>query len=361
MGEVKVNLGSNSYKIHIGCGLMQQIHLFLDSLNMPNHVFIITDENVGSLYAKQLAADLQRNHYRTVLYCVKPGEQSKSWPVLDCLYTEAVKAGFDRSCTVLAVGGGVVGDLAGFFAATYMRGVPFIQIPTTLLAQVDSSVGGKVAINHVLGKNIIGAFYQPRMVLIDPTVLTTLPASEISNGLAEVIKYGIIADQDLFAYLIDNVQKIVNINEEVMLRLISKSCSIKARIVEQDEKDTSVRMILNFGHTIGHAVEAVTGYNKYTHGEAVAIGMHGAALLSEKLLHSPAELTKQLLKLLQKINLPVSTSECDADSIVTAIRHDKKSMDGVVNWILLRNIGDAVIHKDVAVDVLQTVLHQICK
>jgi 3-dehydroquinate synthase len=244
------------------------------------------------------------------------------------------------------LGGGVIGDLTGFVAATYQRGIPFVQVPTTLLSQVDSSVGGKTGVNHPKGKNIIGAFYQPSMVIADLDTLQTLPQNEFRAGLAEVIKYGVISDASLFDYLENNVDKILQLDLECLAHIIKTSCSIKAEVVEKDERESHYRMILNFGHTLGHTIEALTGYSEFIHGEAVAIGMVQAAKLSQQLEKCQDDVPKQLRELIRKCGLPSQWPDLDSKAVIECLYHDKKTMNHKIKFILVKELGSVEIVED---------------
>jgi 3-dehydroquinate synthase len=358
MEQVKVELGPASYTIHVGPGSLARLGELNCFKNMSSKALIITDETVGALYGGQVAEALQKVGFCTEIKAIVPGEESKSFAVAEELYTKAITMGLDRLSPIVALGGGVVGDLAGFVAATYMRGVPFIQIPTSLLAQVDSSVGGKVAINHPLGKNLIGAFYQPKTVLIDPVTLDSLPDRELSTGLAELIKHGLIADSQLFVDLQKNSTAIWQKDTALFTRLISRSCRIKADVVQQDERETGLRMILNFGHTIGHAVEKATNFG-YSHGEAVAIGMHGAALISRDVGLCSQQTVDKVCDMLAKYCLPLKAQGCTAHELASYLMRDKKTIGGKVNWVLLADIGTTVIRNDIPEAVVLQALRQI--
>ena len=276
MRIVPVNLNEKSYNIYIGHNLETTIIDFFKAQKYSQKALIITDTNIAPLYADSVKDLLTKAGFNAKIAIIPAGEQSKSLSVAETLYTQAIEHGLDRKSPIIALGGGVVGDLAGFIAATFMRGVPFIQMPTSLLAQVDSSVGGKVAVNHALGKNLIGAFYQPQAVFMDLEMMKTLPTREISTGLGEVIKYGFIYDHDFYTYLTEHQQEILQLKPEALIHIIARSCEIKADVVSKDECEAGLRAILNFGHTLGHAIEKETNYAIYNHGEAVAIGMVGA-------------------------------------------------------------------------------------
>ena len=275
--KVRVELGEKSYDILMGKDLKAALRDFVQQAGFSHRALLVADTNTGPLYGQQILDILQQAGLKPELYEIPAGEPSKSLAEAERIFTKAIEMGMDRKSPVFALGGGVVGDLAGFVAASYMRGVPFIQLPTSLLAQVDSSVGGKVAVNHALGKNLIGAFYQPQAVFMDLPMLKSLPAREIYTGLGEIVKYGIIYDKDFFEFLEQHIAEVLSLEPEVVLHMVARSCEIKAAVVAQDEKESGLRMILNFGHTMAHAIEKTTGYTQYNHGEAVAIGMAGAA------------------------------------------------------------------------------------
>jgi 3-dehydroquinate synthase len=268
--------------------------------------------------------------------------------VLLQIYSFLCQNDITRADCLIALGGGVIGDLTGFAAATYLRGLPYVQIPTSLLAQVDSSVGGKVAVNHALGKNLIGAFYQPKAVFMDLEMMETLPPREISTGLGEVVKYGLIYDADFFSYLESQVGAILALEHGSLSHLIARCCEIKAAVVSEDEKEAGLRRILNFGHTIGHAIEKETGYARYNHGEAVAIGMVGAVRLSISLGLLSADVLSRTEKLLQALNLPIRAEGCTVDKMYEDIFHDKKTVGGKVTWVLLAAVGKTVCKSDVS-------------
>lgn len=353
MREVKVDLGAKSYSIYIGYGLEKQLQEFVRQSVFSDRALLITDSHVGSLYGGKIKKLLDDAGLRTEIAQIPAGENSKSLSVAETLYTRAIKLGLDRKSPIFALGGGVVGDLAGFIAATYMRGVPFVQLPTSLLAQVDSSVGGKVAVNHALGKNLIGAFYQPKAVFMDLNLLATLPKREIYTGLGEIIKYGIIYDKDFFQYLEQNQQAVLDLAPEAATHIIARSCEIKAAVVSQDEQEAGLRRILNFGHTMAHAIEKETGYARYNHGEAVAVGIVGAADISERLGLIPSAEKARVTALVKALNLPVQAEGCAVANLYQDIFHDKKTIGGRVNWVLMTGIGTVVSRNDVPEDVVK--------
>lgn len=353
MREVKVELGEKSYSIYIGYGLEEELQAFVRRAGFSPKALLVTDTNVGPLYGSKVKKLLQAAGLQVEIAQVPAGESSKCLAVAEGLYTKAIELGLDRKSPIFALGGGVVGDLAGFIAATYMRGVPFVQLPTSLLAQVDSSVGGKVAVNHALGKNLIGAFYQPKAVFMDLALMKTLPKREIYTGLGEIIKYGIIYDAEFFAFLEQNQQAVLSLEPEAATHMIARSCEIKAAVVSQDEQEAGLRRILNFGHTMAHAIEKETGYVRYNHGEAVAIGMAGAADISVQLGLLPADAAARVNRLIAALHLPVQAEGCTVEAMYEDIFHDKKTVGGKVNWVLMTGIGTVTARNDVPADVVK--------
>ena len=303
MRKIKVELGKNSYNILIGTNLNNEIKNFIKSANFSKKAMLVTDTNVESLKGNDIKSILEESGLEVKLVTVPAGEPSKSLQEAEKIYTAAIEFGLDRKSAIFALGGGVVGDLTGFIAATYLRGVPFVQIPTSLLAQVDSSVGGKVAVNHKLGKNLIGAFYQPKAVFIDLDCLNTLMKREIGSGLGEIVKYGVISDMDFFTYLEKNFYKILTLDNEYMEHVVARSCEIKADVVSKDERESGLRRILNFGHTMAHAIEEASNYTGYAHGEAVAVGMIGAMYISHKLGRIDSDSLGRLESLIDKFEM----------------------------------------------------------
>lgn len=332
---VPVDLGPDSYDIIIGNGIKQQFIDFIKGANFSHRGIIISDSNVAPIYAKEGQRLIEAAGIVTKVVTVPAGESSKALMSTEAIFTRCIEFGLDRKSPIFALGGGVVGDLAGFIAASYMRGVPFVQIPTSLLAQVDSSVGGKVAVNHPLGKNLIGAFYQPKAVFMDLDMLKTLPKREIYTGLGEIIKYGIIYDMKFFEFLENNITAVLNLDNEVAAKMIARSCEIKAEVVSQDEKEAGLRAILNFGHTMGHAIEKNTNFTRYNHGEAVAIGMVCAARISLAMHMISETAAVRVEKLIEKLNLPTRAEGCDIETLYEAIFHDKKTVNGKVKWVLM--------------------------
>lgn len=335
-------LGEKSYDIVIGTGIEEDIRAFFRAAGFSKKALVITDTNLAPLYGEKVCALLAEAGLEAALAVVPAGESSKSLAVAETLFTRCIEEGLDRKSPIVALGGGVVGDLTGFIAASYMRGVPFIQMPTSLLAQVDSSVGGKVAVNHALGKNLIGAFYQPRAVFMDLKMMETLPARELSTGLGEVVKYGLIYDADFFAFLEKSVEKILAYDKETLMHIIARSCEIKAAVVSEDEKEAGLRRILNFGHTLAHAIEKETEYKRYNHGEAVAIGMIGALKLSISLGLLDESVLPRTRALLAALHLPQEAEGCTVEAMEHDILHDKKTIGGRVTWVLLDRLGHSL-------------------
>ena len=340
MPTVRVNLGDRGYDIEIGTGTLDGAGAMLTERQKVSHAVIITDENVEEPHAQTVASSLMQNGIEVDLLVVPSGESVKSTESAVGLWNKLVDVGADRKTVVVAVGGGVIGDLAGFVAATFTRGLAFMQVPTTLLAQVDSSVGGKVGVNLPAAKNMVGAFWQPCCVLIDSDVLSTLPEREYRAGLAEVVKYGVILDHKFFEYLEDNVAAIIERRPDALEYVVARCCRLKADIVEGDERETSgLRAVLNYGHTFGHALEAVTEYGQFLHGEAVAIGMLCASRLAEQLGRIDEKTTQRQHDLLTAFGLPVSLPDIDRDLLITAMRRDKKVEHGKLRFVLPSRIG----------------------
>ncbi len=342
---VPIALGDRSYDIHIGSGLLADPASWA-GLPASADALIVSNTTVAPLYAEALAAPLRQRHRRVLQLALPDGEEHKTAAVLEQVYDTLLGAGCDRKTVLYALGGGVVGDMTGFAAACYMRGVPFVQVPTTLLAQVDSSVGGKTAINHPLGKNMIGAFYQPARVLCDLDLLATLPAREFSAGLAEVIKYGPIADVEFLAWIEANLDALMARDRAALAHAVKRSCEIKAWVVGQDEREGGLRAILNFGHTFGHAIETGLGYGAWLHGEAVGCGMVLAAELSARLGLVDAALVPRLQALCCRAGLPVTAPPLSALPIerwMALMRVDKKAEGGEIRFVVIDGLGRAAM------------------
>lgn len=348
MPVVRVNLSERSYEIEIDGGVLAQAGEFIAGRTRVSHAVCITDANVQSPYSETVEASLRSVGARVDRLSVGPGEPSKSAASADRLWNALLAAGADRKTVVVAVGGGVVGDLAGFVAATYARGLPFVQVPTTLLAQVDSSVGGKVGVNLPGAKNMVGAFWQPLGVLIDTETLATLPDREYRAGLAEVVKYGVILDEAFFAWLETHVDEINRRDAATLVHLIARCCRLKADVVEADERETTgLRAVLNYGHTFCHAIEATTGYGEYLHGEAVSIGMMCAARLAESLGRIDSALVARQLALLLALQLPIDTPPVDDGALLAAMQHDKKVEHGRLRFVLPTRLGHVELVGDI--------------
>jgi 3-dehydroquinate synthase len=357
MPVVHVNLGPRSYDIEIGSGNFSHVARLCDAGADDAHTVIITDTNVDELYSELVAEPIVEAGGEVDILTVEAGEQSKAPEVAEELWEKMLDEGSDRTTVVVALGGGVVGDLAGFVAATFARGLRFVQIPTTLLAQVDSSVGGKVGVNLPGGKNLVGAFWQPRGVLIDVDVLETLPDREYRAGLAEVVKYGVIQDADFFAYLEKHFDAINNHDAGVLMHIVERCCRLKADVVEKDEREeTGLRSILNYGHTFCHALEAATGYDELLHGEGVAIGMMCAARLAQRLGRIDAALVERQLRLLEAFGLSLDVPDVDPDELLELMYRDKKVERGRLRFVLPTRIGHVELVRDVAVDDIRAVL-----
>jgi 3-dehydroquinate synthase len=351
MPIVHVNLGPRSYDIEIGSGNLTDVARFVDTEQDDAHAVIITDANVDQQYAEPVASALADLGCEIDLLIVDAGEQSKSIDTAIELWEQMLDEGTDRKSTVVAVGGGVVGDLAGFVAATFARGLPFVQVPTTLLAQVDSSVGGKVGINLPSAKNMVGAFWQPRGVVIDVNVLATLADREFRAGMAEVVKYGVIQDAEFFAYLEANVAKISGRDAGVLTHIVERCCQLKADVVEQDEREeTGARAILNYGHTFCHAFEAATGYGQLLHGEGVAIGMLCASRLAERMGRVDSHFTKRQYNLLQALGLPTAVPDVSHEELIELMYHDKKVERGKLRFVLPSRMGHVEVVRGVEVE-----------
>lgn len=347
MKELLVNLGENSYNIEIEKGLIKDIPNRIRKVFNGEKIFIITDKNVDKYYGDIVLTSLKEGGFIVEKYAIEPGEESKSFDTLPEVYEKLLNFKLTRKDLIITLGGGVVGDLGGFVASTFLRGVSFVQIPTSLLSQVDSSVGGKVGVDLPRGKNLVGSFYQPKRVLIDPNVLDTLDEKFYKDGMGEVIKYGCIRDKDLF-----NLLNSLNSREEVMEHIediIYTCCNIKRIIVERDEKDLGERMILNFGHTLGHAIEKYYGFSEFTHGEGVAIGMYLITKLAENKGLVKKEFSENIKNILVRYGLPFEVELVDKDIIIETISLDKKNMGSRLKVIIMKEIGNAEIY-DTTID-----------
>jgi 3-dehydroquinate synthase len=358
MRIVQVPLGNRSYQIKVGGGLLPRLGVECAQLKLGQRCAVITDSNVGRHFAQAALKSLSASGFQPVLITVPAGEKSKRIAMVEKCYDQLAAHRLERKSFIVALGGGVVGDLAGFVAATYLRGIPFVQVPTTLLAQVDSSVGGKTGVNLKAGKNLVGAFYQPQLVLCDLDALKTLPKREYISGLAEVIKYGVIYDAVLFAQLERNLPKLLQREAATLAAVIARCCEIKADVVGQDETESGLRAILNFGHTIGHAIENSSGYGKFLHGEAIAIGQVAAARLSQKILGLPSGDVARIEKLFARAGLPVKIklSLVQRKKLFAAMKLDKKVSGGEIKFVLARKIGVVEFGQKVPLELIESAL-----
>ncbi len=359
MRIVNVSLGQRSYAIKLGTGLLDRLGRECARLGLNRRCAIVSDTNVAPLYGKRAQASLAKAGIDSVLITVPAGETAKSLKTVQSCYDRLAAERLERKSFIVALGGGVVGDLSGFLAATYLRGIAFVQVPTTLLAQVDSSVGGKVGVNLRAGKNLVGAFYQPRLVLCALDTLRTLPMREFRAGLAEVIKYGIIADAALFARLERALPRLLHREPGTLSAVVARCCELKAEVVRQDEKESGLRAILNFGHTIGHALEAISHYGTYLHGEAIAIGMLAAARLSAQTLGLPGSQVERIAALLRRAGLPTELNLHAAQhpKLLAAMKLDKKVSGGDVKFVLARKIGQVAFGQTVPTALVEQTLN----
>ncbi|TET26403.1 MAG: 3-dehydroquinate synthase [Dehalococcoidia bacterium] len=354
MKKVRLRL-SSSYDVHIGPGMLTQTGHWLMESGLSDRAVIITNPIVKELYGEALEQNLAREGFEAVTLQVPDGEEQKSLDTATSLYHELSKCYAERTTPIIALGGGVIGDLAGFVAATYLRGVPLVQIPTTLLAQVDSSIGGKVAVNHDQLKNKIGAFYQPKLVISDISTLKTLPDKEFANGLAEVIKSAVVWDREFFTYLEMNLDSLKALSDRELEEAVFRSVKIKAEVVEKDEKDLGLRSILNYGHTIGHAIETAADFG-IGHGEAIAIGMIAAARISNRMGILDIKELNRLTDFIRRADLMIETPRLALERIIQAVRHDKKVMAGKIRFVLPKAIGDVFITDKVEPSLMEQVL-----
>ncbi len=327
----------------IGNGIRNRLGPYLRALSLGEKVAVVTNPAIDRLYGADVRRSLQTARFVPKMIHVRDGERYKNLAEVERIYDQLILHRFERKSTLVALGGGVIGDMAGFAAATFLRGIPFIQVPTTVVAQVDASIGGKTGVDHPRGKNLIGAFHQPKLVCVDPTVLASLPRREFIAGLAEVVKYGMILDAGFFKYLERNASAILAMDSEKLFHCIKKSAALKAKVVSADERESGLRKILNYGHTLGHAIETLTGYRKYKHGEAVAIGMASAAKLAYFLGMTELRLVQRQITLLRAFNLPTELPKLDPGSILEVMERDKKVAGGEIFFILPEKIGSVQI------------------
>ena len=341
--QIRVDLGERSYEVVVRDGLLDHVGEFLAPFKLGPDTVIVTNPVVKRHYGARVIRSLNAVGLKPTVLALPDGERTKSLKWVARVLNELLRRRYERKAWLIALGGGVVGDLAGFAASIYLRGIPFVQVPTTLVAQVDASIGGKTGVNHLLGKNLIGTFYQPKLVLIDPGALRTLPPREYRAGLAEVIKYGVIADAEFFEFLERGMAQILKLEPAALHRVIRTSCAIKAAVVAEDEREGDRRRILNFGHTVGHALETLGGYRRYTHGEAVAIGMVVAARLAERLGLVDASVGMRIRALVERAGLPADLPPRSASALLRALRQDKKVQDRRIHFVLPDRIGHVIV------------------
>lgn len=345
MQTLTVSLGERSYPIHIGANILDRAGELLRRAGLSGKAAVVSNPTVAQLYFDPLHEALSASGFEFVPILVPDGEEHKNLRSLAAIYDGLVRGRLERKSCIVALGGGVIGDLAGFAAATYLRGVPYVQVPTSLLAQVDSSVGGKTGINHEAGKNLIGAFYQPKMVMIDVAVLRTLPRRELIAGLAEVVKYGIIEDAEFFGFLEKSIERLLGLDKDLLAQVVATCCAIKARVVEQDEREDDYRAVLNFGHTIGHALEAATGFQQFLHGEAVGVGMAKAAALSVRQGFCDRNSLERVVQLIKAAGLPIDLpANVSVERLLPGMEVDKKAGGGKIKFVMCAGIGKTRFH-----------------
>ena len=350
---------SKRYAVLVGWGLLSKLGEKMRESGLSGKAVIISDELVFAIYGEQTKKTMEKAGFEVNYFLVSPGEASKNISETVKIYDFLIKQHVERSDVLVALGGGMIGDLAGFVAATYLRGISWVQVPTSLVGMVDASIGGKVAIDHPCGKNLIGSFYQPCFVLADVQTLSSLPQRELTSGWAEVVKYGLILDAEFFKILEDNVDDLVRLTPDITAKVIAQSACLKASVVSEDERDTGKRIILNYGHTVAHGLESTTKYGVFLHGEAVSIGMMAAAKLSQRLGLLPSDTVQRQQVLLERFHLPVNCSGIESDDVLTAMKWDKKVRNKAIQWVLLERIGKAVVRNDVPQDCVLGVLKEV--
>jgi len=354
--EIRVELGERSYPVHVGDGILQSLSSLLTAHGHSNNVMVITDRNVAGLYLIALRRQLREGGFTIEVAIVPPGERQKSLAAASRIYTRMLQKPIDRAATVIALGGGVIGDLAGFVAATYHRGINLVQVPTTLLAQVDSAVGGKTAVNHPLGKNTIGVFYQPKFVLADIGTLRTLPRREIFCGLGEVVKYGVILDESLFSSMESNLDEVIALDPNTIRSVVSRCISLKAALVSKDERESGERIILNCGHTVGHALEAAGNFRLFKHGEAVLLGLAAESTISARMGLLASAAHERITALIERIPLKIRTHAIRMSDVLSMIPRDKKSLHGKNRFVLPVRIGETKVVEGVPSSLIKEAL-----
>ncbi|HTY36132.1 MAG TPA: 3-dehydroquinate synthase [Bacteroidota bacterium] len=357
--QIDVSLGDRSYPIYFGTGLASLFAPTCQKHGIPRRVVIVTDSNVARNYLAPLESNLRHFDFDVTSLVIPPGENQKSLQRSNSIFTYLLKQGVGRKAAIIALGGGVIGDLAGFVAATYQRGITLVQVPTTLLSQVDSSVGGKVAVNHPLGKNMIGAFHQPKFVWIDSETLTTLPSREIVCGLGEVVKYGIVFDSEFFAYLESNLDSIMKLSADSVLHIQSRCCELKAHVVSEDEREQGLRIVLNFGHTIGHALEAAGHYRSLKHGEAVLLGMAAESFVAKEMGILPSDVHERIVAMVRRFPMKTEKSVFAPSRILKSLKLDKKSVDGRPRFVLPSRLGEVQVVDEVPAPLIQSSLRYV--
>ena len=356
-----VTHASGSYRVLVGWDTLDALGQRVQACGIAGPVYMITDDRVISLHGRRAQRSLHRSGIVAHCLIIPAGEQSKSHEMVQPIYQWLVEQRAERRHAIIAMGGGVVGDLAGFVAATYLRGMPFIQVPTSMAAMVDASIGGKVAVNLPQGKNLVGAFYQPQMVLADVSTLSTLGKRELAEGWAEAIKHGLILDGALLDLFEEHAEGLMALERGISTDVIRRSVEIKARVVSEDERETlGRRILLNYGHTIGHALEAVSGYGRYLHGEAVSVGMMGAARISRGLGMVSDEMVRRQERILERFGLPTSAPDVDPEQVLQTMSLDKKTEAGSIRWVLLEDVGKAVVRRDVPQELVEETVRGLC-
>jgi len=359
--QIDVALGERSYSVYVGAGIVSSFAPLCRQLGISDSLVIITDRNVATHHLQPLLRNLLHYKFRPTTIIVSSGENQKNLHRANSIFTEMLKKKITRNSTVIALGGGVVGDLAGFVAATFQRGMRLVQVPTTLLAQVDSSIGGKVGVNHPLGKNMIGAFHQPSFVWMDTHYLKTLPPREIICGLGEVFKYGIIRDAELFGFLESHLDKILRLDAETMMYIQTRCAAIKAEIVSQDEKESGIRIILNYGHTIGHGLEFAGHYKLLKHGEAVILGMIAESIIAKEMRLLDTDSYERIVALLRRVPLRAKLTSLDITDILNAIGRDKKHLGAQLRFVLPVKVGEVKVVHDVTLPLIRKAIKKTCK